>query len=319
MNKRLLLGVIIAAIVAVVAVWAVIDWSIKQEAVKLQGKLVFADTFDLGDRVNKIIITTPSDVIELYQKKSFWYILNKGGYFADFELMHVFLSAINKSIYSVRLPYDEKNMTEKHLLNPLKNKKNGGVLIQTYIDEKMLDEIIIGLPDRNGKYFFARNPQSKEIWLIDGNFNLPIKAKDWLLHPVLSIPLMAVEKVTIDNKYVQRKNKNSYFVTEKGNTVNINSLLNVLSAVIIIDAKNEFNHKAYNERVIDVITFYGLEVICKIYYDKEEVWVNINLTTTSLPMKQVNNYIRDNRFLYDGWFFRISPEQAHILRDFYLF
>ena len=320
MNNKNLLKVIVATILAVAVAWFMIDKIVTSDSAKLQGKLVFANTFDYGDKVDKIIITTSDDTIELHQEKSFWYVMNKGGYFADFKLIHNFLTSINESIYSVKLPDDKNLIEEKCLQNPMTQKNKSGILIQTYANEKMLDEIIVGVADNQGKYFFARRPQSNDIWLIDGNFNLPINAKYWLLHPVLSIPYTSVESVTLANKYVQRENKNGYFINENGNMVNINPLLNVLTKVIIVDAEKAkiFDNNMYKEKIIDVITFYGLEFICRVYYNQDDVWLNVALTTTPLPMKPVIGYINDNRFLYDGWFFKISPEQGHILRDFYI-
>ena len=54
------------------------------------------------------------------------------------------------------------------------------------------------------------------------------------------------------------------------------------------------------------------------YSDTNKVWCKIKLSSTSLPLYVINDYINDNKFLYDGWYFEISPEQGHILRDFRL-
>ena len=71
MNKKSLLAVVGLALVALAAVLAISCFKSRQNEAKLQGKLVFARTYDLGDEVDRIVITTADDVIELKQKKSF--------------------------------------------------------------------------------------------------------------------------------------------------------------------------------------------------------------------------------------------------------
>lgn len=323
MSRKNLLLAAWLAVVAVVIAAGVVRLCTWQNEVKLQGKLVFAKTYDLGDKIDRIVITSAEEVTELVQKNSFWLVKGKGGYFADFGLMHQLLSAINQSIYVVELPYDEKLLQEHYLLDPKNKTKDSGILIQTFINNEMIDEMIVGLPDENKSYFFAKRPENNEIWLIDGNFDLPIMSRYWLFNPVVSVPKDEVEKVTIDSDYAQRAEKTGYFENNLGRYVNLETLLNVLSAVTIVDAKDEqeFRKEELDQlesKVVDIVTFYGLEFVCKIYYDQENVWLNINLTTTPLPMSAVNDYIRDNRFLYDGWYFKISPRQGHILRDFRL-
>ena len=73
------------------------------------------------------------------------------------------------------------------------------------------------------------------------------------------------------------------------------------------------------ERVSTITTFFGLVFDINLYYqDNNKVWCSIKLSTTSLPLSVVNDYINDNKFLYDDWFFEISSDQGHILRDFRL-
>ena len=83
MNNKNLLKVIVATILAVAVAWFMIDKIVTSDSAKLQGKLVFANTFDYGDKVDKIIITTSDDTIELHQEKSFWYVQRGRAYRLD--------------------------------------------------------------------------------------------------------------------------------------------------------------------------------------------------------------------------------------------
>ncbi len=317
MNKKNWWALSVIILTFLLTVTAAIWYEQKDSANNLQGKLVFAKTYNDGSRVNKIVISSKDGYVILKQENSYWLLENGGMYFADFRLIHSLLSTVNQSIYMMKIPYDAQKLSKYLLHNPEKQKENSGVLIKTYVDEKILDEIIIGREADTKKYFYVMNPKNKDIWLADGNFNLPLKPEEWLLNPVLSVPKNAVESVTIAKSYVQREKQAAYFFNEKGNRVFVEPLLNILYALNIVSAEKQ---KPEDEpaRVIDVITFYGLEYIIKLYNKDNKIWAKIDLTTTSLPKSQVKEYINENSFLYEGWLFEIAPGQAHVLRDFKL-
>ncbi len=323
MNKRNLMIVAVLAVVVVVSVLLVL-FGIKIKAQQdMQGKLVFAATYDQGLAVNRIVIESSDGITELQQKDSYWLIKEKGGYYADFSLIHRFLTAVNKSAYVVKLPYNEKLLRDKYLFMPEEDKDNAGLLIRTYAGDRMLDEIIVGLPDDEERYFFARQPKSKNIWLIDGNFNLPLTAKHWLPRPILSIPQKAIESVTIGKDYVQRLSQDGVFYNPQNMFVEIGPLQKLLSGIRAIDVMTAEDFKKSEwqkapEKVIDVITFYGLEFIFKLYSKDDRYWLQINLSTTPLPIAAANDYIRDNRFLYEGWVFELDSEQGRLMNLFNL-
>lgn len=316
--------ILVAAFAAMAVVWGGISLQTYKNNAKLQGKLVFANAFDQGHKLNRIVITTAEDVTELRQENSYWRVVNKGNYYADFGLIHRFLSSANKAAYMIKLPYDAKLAEEKYLHNPEKEKENSGLLIKTYIDDVLLDEVIIGLPDDEGRYFFARNVHSDEIWLINGDFNLPIMSEYWLLRPVLAISQRVVEILSVAEETVQREIEDGPFFDDRKRVIFTEPLLDVLGNITIVNAltAEQFKQAGFENlptRVIKAVTFYGLEFICTVYMAEDaKVWLNIKLSTTPLPMAAVNDYIRDNRLLYDGWYFEISPEQRYILRDFRL-
>ena len=65
---------------------------------------------------------------------------------------------------------------------------------------------------------------------------------------------------------------------------------------------------------MEIITFQGLVFYLDFYNNEHnEEWLHITLSTTPLPMSIVNDYIKDNKFLYEGWYFRLSPETSKIL------
>lgn len=324
MHRRFWIVLLIAALGAVFLQYELF-WRQKANDAELQGKLVFAQSFDNGTEVDRIEIITSKGKTELVQnEKSYWLVANLGGYYADFKLMHRFLDSVNKSVYTVRLPYSQQTASENYLFNPEKEKKNSGILIRVYAKEKLLDEIIVGLPDQDERYFFARPAGKEEIWLIDGAFDLPIRPEGWLLNPVLSVAPSAVEAISVDGKTVERETEYGVFYDEGVRLIEAKNLLEVMRNVQAMNVlpEKEFAGAEINARpqkIIKLTTFYGLEFVCTLYYNNEgAVWLNVKLSTTPLPMAAVNDYIKDNRFLYDGWYFEVSPRQRHVLRDFRL-
>lgn len=323
MDKRYLFKVVMAvAVVFVVTVVTIVSMMIVKSN-EMQGKLVFASTYDDGENVDKIVITTAEDVIELNQNDSFWTVKNKDGYFADFTYIHKLLTSINTSVYSIKLPFDDKLIKEKYLVNPEVEKEGSGMLIRTYVGDELLDELIIGLSDEDGTYFYARSMQD-DIWMIDGQFDLPITSEGWLLKPILSIPKGAIETIKIGENYISRSVKNGDFFDEKGMKVSTFILEDLLSGLNVFSAVKEENFKKQSltikkEKQFEIETFYGLKFILNLYIDGNNIgWLNIKLSKTPLPIASVNDYIRDNSFLYDGWFFALYPSHTKILENFNL-
>ena len=208
--------------------------------------------------------------------------------------------------------------------NPAKFEQNSGMLITTYANGKKIDEMIVGLADESKNYHFARNLKDNNIWLISESFNLPIYSKDWILRPIVSLPIKHTEIIQIDDKQINKLDELTPFYDEKGEVVNVDILTDVLSNMYAVDAipQEEFEKNITNKtkrKNIKIFTFVGLVFELDIFStDDKKVWCKIKLSTTSLPMRVVNDYINDNKFLYENWYFEISSEQGHILRDFRL-
>ncbi len=319
MNKKIKIVLMMAFAILLVVLMSAY-FIVETNSEKIQGSLVFANSYNLGNKIDKVVIKTAEDEIELHQKNSFWYVANKGNYYADFKLLNRFFSSMNTSVYSIKLPYDEEVLKEGYLLNPINDENDSGMLIKTYVENKLIDEVIIGLPNENN-YFFAKRPDVKEIWLIDGDFNLPVEGKNWLLYPIFSVVDDAIEKVQIDGDIVGRDIPGTYFVNEQGRELNLNQLLELAVGVKAVNALkgNDFIKDKFKKRIVELTTFYGLVITYNIYFDEDnKTWVNIKLSTTALPKSAVNDYIKDNAFLYDDWYFELVSEQGNVLRNFKL-
>ena len=69
------------------------------------------------------------------------------------------------------------------------------------------------------------------------------------------------------------------------------------------------------KRNLRVTLFNGLVTDMEIYADANQkaFWTAIKISSTRLPTRGVNDYIKNNGFFYDGWYFELPPETGYIL------
>ena len=103
--------------------------------------------------------------------------------------------------------------------------------------------------------------------------------------------------------------------------VDAQALMTVLKGLFADDALNKESFEktktdGKTKHQIEITTFFGLKFDCTVYETPSEMWIKINLTPTPLPKSVVSDYIKETRFLYDEWYFSVSPSQQKILRYF---
>ncbi len=317
--------IIIAAIIAVMATMLVFIFFWLQAEPQIQGQLVFDKTFDKGPAINRIVIDNINGTIELNQEDGYWKVGNYGNYYADFDAIKKFIDELNNSIYVMEVPPSQNQNDNVVLNNPLEQKDFSGTLIRTYVDSKQQDGVIIGVRASDKNYFFARLENKDNAWLINWNYDIPVVARDWLPHSIIEIPQASIQSVSIDNKELTRQVSSQGFTDRFGSLIDIDWLLQNLTSFEIDDIMYQDNFdKKYPavdiKKIYDITTFYGL-VFEMIFYDTgdNKAWVNIKLLADTLPKAAVYDYIKDNGFLYDGWYFSISPRQKDFLLNYNLF
>jgi hypothetical protein len=305
-----------------IALWmATSAWRSNEE--QMQGKLVFAHTFNLGDKVNKVRITNSKGSFDLVQKNGYWLLPSKNGYYADFHLVHLLLSSFNQSLYMAQLPYQKELLEKAALMNPLETTENAGVLFQTFVDDKLLDSVIIGMQNQQKELFFARRNDKKEIWLVNGAFDLPDRDSSWLLKPLVGLSKEYIAQIVVDDKTIEREDKSQAFFDSYGQLVNRTELFRVLSGVYAQDVMTaaQFENvksSVVQQRTFEVGAWHGLKFVFKVYVVGADVWFNIKLSTDRLPTTKVTDYIKENAFLYDDWYFKAVSSQANFWRGFKL-
>ena len=318
--KLIIISVIAVAVFAFVA-FRFVSW---QQNSRYQGKLVFAASYDAAAKINRVVITNVAETIELKQHNNYWQLPAYDNYYADFKLIKSFFDTMNSGTYLLPLSNTKSKLAMMGLQNPQTTKSDAGILVQTFADDVLVDAVIIGIKDSEKGYFVARRADSNYVWLIDGDYDIPFMVKQWLPTPLLNIPANAVEMLSIDGKLLSRSMSTENFHDKYGVTINISWLLQSLSALNVTDviAAANFDKKYPDSalvKIYDITTFYGLRFELNFYETSDQqIWLAVKLLPDTIALKSVNNYIEDNSFLYDGWYFKLAPEQKSFLMDYKL-
>ena len=309
MFKRILrASIVLASLSIALLIGAVLltNWRFPKQS---NGELVFAATYKEGTNLDKIVLTTSDGNISLQKEGGYWVVKEADYYYADTELLNRLLRDFNNSTYYGEIPFSAEQLKEKAL-------DKDGIQISTFHENKLLDLVTIGKAAEKEGYYFAKPQEKGEIWLIDGNYNLPKEFYSWIMQPISELPPEMVEEIEIDGKTVRRENKIQPFFGEAGISSSAFGLADAaayITAENVLSAQN-FDETAYpKQKIIKFTTFQGLVVEYHLYSNNESYWLKITLSTTPLPKKSVNAYIEDNQIFYDGWYFKIPNKQGNLL------
>lgn len=281
-----------------------------------QGTLVFSESFKNGGELNKIAIENKENTITLELKDNLWRVREAGGYYANTYLLNALLSDFNASSF-----FSRRENTPQALKDFALDAPRSGTRISTYKGGQKFDSVVIGKAAENRLYHFARL-ENDEIWLISGRFELPAETYSWLLQPVLELPDSLIETIRFYKNgeviNIGRHRPEQSFSDDAGRHITAKTLTNLLSHLTVDDVSDSADfdkEKFMPSQRMEIITFQGLVFYLDFYENaaQDEIWVQITLSTTPLPMSVVNDYIKDNRFLYDGWYFKLPPATKGIL------
>lgn len=312
MNKRILLPafwtMFAAVIFASVAIWYTLIKFPRQDG----GRLVW----ETPELINKITVEAPGETITLLQENNTWVIKEADYYYADSAIINQLFNDLRQSSYFRRLPYSEQTLSQTGL-------DSSGTRLTIYQDDRLLKSMVIGKTAPNRDYRYARQPGSQELWLISGIWQLPGEAYSWLLQPILEYPADIIEKVAFNRsgrkEEAARQSPHMPFLSERRPVLNLNGLLErfVFFIAEAVKSAQNFDEELYpNRRHIELTTFSGLITTIDLYYGNDEYWVKISLSAAPLTTAGVNAYIRNNSFLYDGWYFKIPAVNGRILAQY---
>lgn len=304
-TKFLRLGFLLLFVSAIFAATVIFIFSGQQNR-RVTGTLVFAKSSSQIADIGEILIKTSTDTVTLNVDNDLWRIKEVDNYYANYKFIKELFDEINHSIF-----YRKQNNITETKLNKYDLNANG--LSITVFDKggQMLNSVIIGKKNGNSLYRFALLPETGEVYLVTGNYVFPKKLFSWMEQPLLALEENEVTSITLNNQTLNRDEifLPFYFIgTEM--TVNPDGLLKLFSYLPALDAisSQNFNQEAFShQKNIKITTFDGLIVSMELYENKDDIWIKISLSTTTLPTTKTNDYIKNNRFLYDGWYFKINP------------
>ena len=148
------------------------------------------------------------------------------------------------------------------------------------------------------------------------SINFPETLSSWLQQPLVSIEERNIQQFSLNQIQYSRKDKSQAFTTSSPNklsAVKITQILQkfkYLSYEEVVSAQN-FDDTLYPHRAEIVLTdFSGLVRHLEILTDNSTYWLKQTFSTTPLPTRETNDYIKNNSFLYDGWYFKVSPQEG---------
>ncbi len=124
---------------------------------------------------------------------------------------------------------------------------------------------------------------NKKYYTFAGKINIPLQPYQWFSQPLLpfsdsiiqSIDGVSKDKFSFDKLTFLQATKENYFT--------------------------DWEQKQISIRTTDGIKFY-----ITLYTQNRSYWMSVKMNTTIMPTKQTKEFINNNDFLYDGWFFEIS-------------
>ncbi len=322
MTKKNLLAIFILMILALA--WAVSGIIItrKNEPQINNGRLVFARTASHRN-ISKITVTSSEGSISFEADNNMWLVKESDYYYANIELLNLLMSDIHTARYIGKQTFNKTLMEKLSLLMPAANETGAGTLIETFDEQgNPLDAIIIGKQNKKNNFYFVRPADKEEIWIADGNFLLPAEVYSWLMQPLFEFPENIFETISVTDgettSTAARNNARAHFFN-KENVVFPKAVIERYSYLIaekVLSAQNFDETLFPRHKQIVLSTFNGLKITTDMFYDNKEYWIKITLSPMVLSTVAVNDYIKDNAFRFDGWYFKIPQAAGKVFANF---
>ena len=85
------------------------------------------------------------------------------------------------------------------------------------------------------------------------------------------------------------------------------------SELFFYQAVHNNDFEDWDNKKIKIIMNNGIIAELTIYAQGHSYWMSVNLTTTALPSIEADEFVKNNGFLYEGWYFEIpQPEGSRL-------
>lgn len=271
----------------------------------MRGDRIFTASENL-ENLNKIQIETPSQTINLYDDEGIWRVEEADNYYADFQK----INALIQGATSIRLGAKTTQKPQQELI---------WTTVKLFSKDKMLGEAQISNAEHKGTHYI-RYPNKKEIYMSGWKMQLPGTLMSWTYQPLLRIKgtdVMSMEKEKIA---LTRNTEGAVFYNSETklpyNRFEYMQVFDIISDLRYenVLSSQEFDENRYSTvRSIKITTFDGMVATLRVHTDFHEYWVELDLSTTSLPTVEVDAYVKENKFLYKDWWFKLSEETGRTL------
>lgn len=118
--------------------------------------------------------------------------------------------------------------------------------------------------------------------LLKGDFAIPAQPYQWFEQPLLKLNNSDIEEIS---------------GVEPGDFS--------FDDLLFYQATKNNDFAEWMTRQINVVLKNGLTIKLIVYTRGHSYWVSLNLGTTVMPTKDADEFVKNNGFLYDGWFFEL--------------
>lgn len=325
MNPLMLKHAAVLALITFLGAVASLVWVYQNSRSELIGNLVFAETDDQIGNIAAINIRTPQSNISLVLDNEFWRVKEADYYYAGFDLMRSLFENIKTSRFQRRQAAGNADYDKYKLNNPYQTSADAGTSISILNAEgQELNHLIIGRRDADNLFQFARIPGRKQTaYLLSGQYILPAALSSWTQQPLLNLDAKDIQSIAINGKSVKRPDSAKPFLVFHENkplklirTEKLFKQLAYLSYDQVISAQNFDETRFPIVKSVKITTFDGMIASLDLFTDNNNFWIRLSLSTTALPTTATNDYIKNNAFLYDGWFFQLPPDAGKALSQF---
>ena len=306
-KKIWILAAVLMALAVLCLLWR--EGDLRESA---RGQFVFGQG---GERLllltSEIEIKTPSSTVTLYKDDGYWRVLEADNYFANIKSMGLLQKEIKRAQRGA--PITQENADESWTQLSLYDAQ-----------ENLLERVQISNAQKNGTHDI-RYKDNDKTYLSSWKMRLPPSPNAWTYRPLLSFDGVSVNTMEKDGMLISRQQEGAAFYDTKTNLpyqhfeyLKVFSFLSDISYERVSSAQEFDTERFCHVSKFKVTTFDGLEISFNVYTDYQEYWLQIALDTTSLPRKEVDEYVSSHRFLYEGWWFKLPEEAGRTLFMFQL-
>lgn len=285
-----------------------------QQALTLsRGNYFFERTRDTADVGSIVINFDDKNSISLIKKDGLWRIKEADDYYASFAKTN----ALVKLIYNTFIHRLDK-------ITDIDNKKfdDKAIKITSYNEAgDILDLATIAPKDKNNKYHYAKLNQTGFVYQLEGDFSLSPILADWLQMPILHIAYNQIKRIKTDNFDVYRRFKAEELKdVQSGREVpQMQRFANYLWYLGANEVRHATHFKKQDfelKKTIELTTLNGVIYHISLFHNGNDYWLNIKLGREKLISGDAPFILKENKTLYEGWFFKINPDTGEAISSF---